>query len=204
MKVNIAGAPFEISEKTIKGSFHPLPLSLWRAIVGFQRIIAIRHEAESITLHRWHKGEGRYHTIIPHQETRKRGLVVNYNPARSENVQLLDEYGRKYKEDFANGMLTIHSHVDATAFESGADAYDEHSLPGWHITIGHMLTWKEYHLDFRMRLPHIPKITKLTDTSICYKIEHQNIFGKGVKRDDVYKCPGSMTWEKYLTRVTLR
>lgn len=204
VKITLAGAAFEITRGAASGSFFAIPLPLWSAILGFHREISLRHQAESMSYHRWHAREGRYHSFIPHQSTAGRGLSVNCNLQSAENTALLDSYGRAYQEDFMQGACTIHTHVDIGAFESGTDANDEKSLPAWHITLGRLISRQEYDLDFRMRLPHTPKIRALLSPDQAYKMDWACLFAEGVKRDEVFKCPGSSAWIKYCSRVSVR
>lgn len=204
IRIMLAGAPFEIIKGEIIGSFWAIPISLWHAIIGFQREIALRHEAEAMTYIRWNQKVQAYHSFIPHQTTVRRGLSVTCNLQSAENIAILDNYGRSWGEDFMSGVCTIHSHVDVSAFESGTDANDEQSLPGFHITLGHLLSKKEYHLDFRIRVPHTPKIRAIIDPDSCFKIGWESLFVAGTKKEDVFQCPGSATWVKYASRVTAR
>ena len=201
VKLNLAGAPFTIRENEISGSFHPISLSLWSAIIGFHRHIAITHRAESISLHRWHAGEGRYHSLIPHQKSAYGGLYVNYNPTEEENIRLFDEYGRKYREDFFEGVCTIHTHVDSNAFESGTDAGDETDKPGWHITLGRLLTSDQYHMDFRIRIPNVPGVRKYVPADRAYPVEWFNLFTTGTSINSIFKIPGTKDWHHLADRV---
>lgn len=199
--VTLKGAT-EAEPARMLGEFHPIPLTLWKAIIGFHRRISILHRAESITLHRWHAGEQRYHTIIPHQVSAFGGLYVNYNPTDPRNQALFDEYGRTYRQEFFEGCCTIHTHVDAQAFESGTDAADEEKKPGWHITLGNLLSHDQYHMDFRMRLPDIPMIRPYLPTNRPYPLEWQHLFAEGVTPDQVFQEPGTTDWHKFTSRVT--
>ncbi len=202
VKVTLAGAAFEISKNRVAGSFWSIPLPLWKATIGFHREISLRHHAESMTYHRWHTKTGQYHSFIPYQTTRRNGLSVTCNLSSPENIALLDAYGREHGEDFMQGVCTIHTHVDVSAFESGTDANDEKSLPAWHITLGKLISHKAYDLDFRMRIPHTPKIRALTDPDSAFKLQWDHLFPAGTNKADVYETPGSLAWTKFCHRVT--
>lgn len=202
-KIMLAGAPWEITKNCAAGSFYAIPLTLWKAIIGFHRQVSFDHKAESFSYHRWYAKEGRYHSLIPFQETTKGGLSVRFDWESRQNKALLDQYGQKYQEDFFQGACTIHTHVDIAAFESGTDAADEERQPGWHITLGHLLTHERYDLDFRFRLPNVPMISRLTRADIPYKIEWSNLFVPGTSLNDVWREPGTKDWHHLLHRINL-
>jgi hypothetical protein len=201
IKFKIAGADMEASSGVFRGSFHPIPLSLWKAIVGFHRQASINHKAESVTYHRWHAPSRCYHTLIPHQETRKHGLTVNVDWQTPENVKLLDAYGKQFGEEFLPAC-TIHTHVDITAFESGTDANDEKEAPGWHITLGRLLSHDKYDIDFRMRLPKLKSLKEVVNVNQAYKLNWDNLFiaGEGIE-DLISTTPGSTDFHPFLERV---
>lgn len=196
----LAGAQMELSEEGITGAFHPIPAELWDAIIGFHRQVSINHDAESVSYHRWHAPTGEYHSLIPFQETKEHGLSIDFDWTSPENAALLDEYAEKWKEDFFPAC-SIHTHVDASAFESGTDAKDENEQPGWHITLGHLLSHDEYHFDFRMRLPKMKKVTDLVNTSCSYELSWKNLFLPSIDEKLLYSTPGSAVWHKHLHRV---
>jgi hypothetical protein len=203
VKLVLAGAPFEIRKEQILGSFWAIPVPLWHNIIGFHREISLRYEAESMSYHRWHAKSGSYHSFIPYQVTRAKGLSVTCNLQSPENIAILDAYGREHGEDFMQGACTIHTHVDVSAFESGTDAADEKSLPAWHITLGRLLSRAEYDLDFRMRIPHTPKVRALVDPDSAYKLDWRCLFAEGVNKKDVFACPGTQTWFDLCKRVSI-
>ena len=134
-----------VQSKDIVGWWHPIPIKLWRRIVGFHHAISKASKAESVSYHRWNPKTEEYDTIIPYQVSAGRGLAVSTNWEDPKNVELLNRYAAKHGQEFFPAC-TIHTHVDASAFESGTDAGDETDLPGWHITIGHLLTYPDMHL----------------------------------------------------------
>jgi hypothetical protein len=201
IKFKIAGAEMEATEGNFKGAFHPIPLNLWNAIIGFHRQVSINFKAESVSYHRWHAPTARYHTLIPHQETRKHGLSVNVDWRDPKNVQLLDAYGKKFGEEFLPAC-TIHTHVDIQAFESGTDAKDEDEAPGWHITLGNLVSRDKYDFDFRMRLPKLKSLKTIVDVNSAYKLHWENLFiaGEGTK-EWLETTPGTTDFHPFLERV---
>lgn len=201
IKFKIAGAEMEASEGVFKGTFHPIPLNLWQCIIGFHRQISINHKAESVTYHRWHAPSKCYHTLIPYQETCIQGLSVNVDWQNPKNVQLLDEYGKKFGEEFLPAC-TIHTHVDIRAFESGTDANDEKEAPGWHITLGNLVSKDKYDFDFRMRLPKLKSLKTVVDVTSAYKLKWDNLFlaEEGVEKW-LETTPGTTDWHPFLNRV---
>lgn len=190
-----------IKDGELRGKIIPIPLALWKAIIGFHRMISIKYKGESVSYHRFHKASGKYHTIIPFQKTSKGGLSVHTDWKDQRNVDLADKYAQIYGEDFFPAC-TIHTHVDVGAFESGTDANDEKDYPGWHITLGNLLTKVEYDFDFRIRLPQIKKVKEVTSTDDAYKLGWKSFFAQNVARDEVFKTPGTKDWEKFLNRVS--
>lgn len=200
--IELSGAPAKVTENLISVTFHPIPLTLWSAILGFHRAVSIKYKGESVTYHRWNEKEKCYHTLIPYQQSTPGGLDVSTNWLDPRNVALLDAYGKEYGEDFLP-CSTIHTHVDIAAFESGTDAKDEASMPGWHITLGKLLSYKEYDLDFRMRLPHTRRIKELVNTQNAIDLDWTNLFLVGTKKDSVFKCPGNEDFHHLLDRVEM-
>lgn len=203
VELTVAGAPVTITQGKINGVFHPIPMSLFQCILGFQRQVAINDGAESVTYHRWHEGEQRYHSLIPYQNSTRRGLSVKVDWKDTRNIALLDEYGKTYKEDFLP-CCTIHSHVDIAAFESGTDAADEEEQPGWHITLGHLVTKARYDFDFRMRIPATKKIKALVNPDRGFKLEAKHLFAEGFDNDFLHTMPGSTDWHQFIDRVNCR
>lgn len=201
VKFSIAGAQMEAEPGLFRGQFHPIPLGLWSAIVGFHRQVSINIKGESVTYHRWHAASGQYHTLIPFQKSRKHGLSVNVNWNDPRNKELLDRYATQFGEEFLPAC-TIHTHVDIAAFESGTDARDEEETPGWHITLGKLLSHGEYDIDFRMRLPKTKSLKQIVNVNKPYSLSWENLFigGKGV-REWVYQTPGSTDFHTFLNRV---
>lgn len=192
---------FTVTRNLVSGSFKPIPLPLWHAIIGFHRQVSIDHHAESLSCHRWCVEEGRYHTLIPFQRSQGHGLSVGVNWGSPANAALLDGYGQMYGREFLPAC-TIHTHVDISAFESGTDAKDEESAPGWHITLGKLLQYKEYDLDFRMRVPHTPKVRAFTRVDLAYDLDWSNLFSIGTKKSEVFQCSGTTDFHGFLARVT--
>lgn len=189
-----------IADGKIGGKIIPIPLALWDAIIGFHRMVAVKHEGESVSYHRFHQASGRYHTIIPYQRTSKGGLSVHTDWKDKRNIELADKYASIYGEDFFPAC-TIHTHVDVAAFESGTDAKDEEDYPGWHITLGHLLTKTKYDFDFRIRLPKIKKIKEVTSVEDAYSLNWRNFFTKSATEERIHKTPGTKDWEHFLKRV---
>jgi len=195
---------FAVKEKQVSGWFHPIKMNLWMKILGFHREISKRHNAESVSYHRWNPRKNEYDTIIPFQDSTGKGLAVDVKWDDPRNRKLLDEYAAENGQEFFP-CCTIHTHVDAAAFESGTDAGDEEDLPGWHITIGHLLTKKKIDLDCRFRLPKLPKVSELTDVEDSFDLDEKHLFEKGVNLDIVTN-PESTTknWFNFLSRVHIR
>lgn len=200
---NLAGAEMTLDKEGITGKFHPIPKDMWEAIIGFHRQVSIDHDAESVSYHRWHEPTKEYHTLIPYQSTKQHGLSIDFNWTDPQNVALLDEYAEKWKTDFFPAC-TIHTHVDASAFESGTDAKDENEQPGWHITLGHLLSHDEYHYDFRMRLPKMKKVSAIVDTDCSYNLSIRNLFCSDVDEKWLHTTPGSKTWHDKLKRINAK
>lgn len=196
----LAGSPMVVTRNQVAGTLHAIPLSLWNAIMGFHRQVSIDHNAESVSYHRWCEEEQRYHSLIPYQKTHGGGLSVSVNWADVRNVKLLDEYGRLYGRDFLPAC-TIHTHVNAAAFESGTDAADEEMQPGWHITLGKLLHSPNYDFDFRLRLPKTPKIARLARNDCKYPLTWKNLFFSGTEEAAVFRCPGTTDWFDKLDRI---
>jgi len=197
----VAGAVMTATPGQFRGSFHPIPLTLWNAIVGFHRAISIRDDAESVSYHRWHEPSKCYHTLIPWQTTDQHGLSVSVKWGDPRNVALLDAYSKKFGEEFLPAC-TIHTHVDAQAFESGTDAGDEREAPGWHITLGHLLSREKYHLHCRMRVPATKKLKAIIDTSKAYDLNYTNLFSPAEGLEEwLLTTPGTTDFSPFLNRV---
>ena len=183
------------------GTFHPIPLELWSAIVGFHRQVSINLHAESLTLHRWHQASACYHTLIPWQQTRENGLSVDVDWKDERNVKLLNDYAKQFGEEFLPAC-SIHTHVDIHAFESGTDAEDECNAPGWHITLGHLLYHDSYDIHYRMRVPQIKRLKAIIDTTKHYKLTQDNLFSpeEGLQKW-LETTPGTTELHPYLNRV---
>lgn len=193
-----------IDKDRISGWFHPIRLSLWSRIIGFHTAISKAHKAESVSYHRWNSKNSCYDTIIPYQVTESPGLSVSTDWQDPRNQKLLDEYGAKHGRDFFPAC-TIHTHVDASAFESGTDAHDEADWPGWHITLGHLLTHENYDLHCRIRLPKIPAVRELTAVNMAYPIEAKYLFPEGTPATAITQRPNyNDKWKEYISRVSLR
>ena len=188
----------------ISGWFHPIKLSLWSRIVTFHRAISLAHKAESVSYHRWNEKGKCYDTILPSQVSTQRGLSVSTNWEDDKNKKLLDDYGAKWGRDFFPAC-TIHTHVNASAFESGTDAGDERDWPGWNITLGHLINHRVYDLHCRIRLPRIPSLKEFTSINTAYEIEAKYLFPEGTPAEEIVKPSNEITaWSKYLDRVSLR
>lgn len=202
VRFKLAGSEFSLTENLlIEGEFHPIPLTLWAAIIGFHRQISINMDAESVSYHKWSVKEGRYHNMIPWQKTSKHGLKVDVNWQDPKNQDLLNQYGIKYGEDFFPAC-TIHTHVDAGAFESGTDAKDEEDNPGWHITLGNLIRKDEYDFDFRMRLPQTKKLKEHVNTGVKINLKEGHLFKEATKNKTfISTTPGTTDWHKFIERV---
>lgn len=193
---------FLVKEKEIVGWVQPIPMKLWARIVGFHRTVSKAMNSESVSYHRFNPKTGFYDTIIPHQITQKNGLHVHTPWDQEKNRILLDRYAQKHGAEFFPAN-TIHTHVNAGAFESGTDAGDEKDLPGWHITLGHLNTFKDMDVHCRFRLPQIPKVKKLTFTERGYVIDAKHLFARGTKPEQITRQDESdPTWHKFIERVS--
>ena len=197
----LAGADMRLDNGMIKGNFHPICLSLWKCIIGFHRQISINMNAESVSYHVWDPKSRQYHTIIPYQKTSVHGLSVSVNWEDSRNKQLLDEYGKRFERDFFPAC-TIHTHVDSGAFESGTDARDEEENPGWHITLGNLVSKEKFDLDFRMRLPQSKKLKEFVNTGAKVNLKKEHLFQDCSKHEEeILSCPGTEDWHHMIRRV---
>ena len=203
VKFKIAGAEMTINpDFKISGDFHKISFELWQAIIGFHRQISINLDAESVSYHKWNENLKEYITIIPWQTSSKHGLHVDVKWTDPRNQELLDEYGKRFGEEFFPAC-TIHTHVDTSAFESGTDAKDEEHNPGWHITLGKLISSKEaYDFDFRMRLPQTKKLKEIVDTGSKIKLVIQHLIpGDKEARDKYTGIPGTTDFHHLLNRV---
>jgi hypothetical protein len=201
VKFKVAGAEMEALPGSFKGIFHPIPLDLWNAIIGFHRQVSINNAAESVTYHRWHAASKAYHTLIPWQETDEHGLSVKVDWQDKKNVELLNNYAKQFGEEFLPAC-TIHTHVDVTAFESGTDAGDEREAPGWHITLGNLLSHDKYDLHFRMRVPGTKSLKAIIDTTRVYELGWNNLFSPGDEVEAwIETTPGTTDFHQFLPRV---
>jgi hypothetical protein len=94
--------------------------------------------------------------------------------------------------------------VDTAAFESGTDARDEEEQPGWHITLGHLVSRARYDFDFRMRIPATKKIKALVNPNSGFKLTPGHLFVAGFDVNLIHTMPGTTDWHKFLDRVTAR
>jgi hypothetical protein len=199
----IAGADMQINpDLKISGEFNKIGFELWQAIIGFHRQVSINLDGESVSYHKWNDNLKEYITIIPWQTTSKHGLHVDVKWTDPRNQELLDEFGKRFGEEFFPAC-TIHTHVDASAFESGTDANDEKDNPGWHITLGKLISAKDaYDFDFRMRLPQTKKLKEVVDTGSKVKLVMQHIIpGTKEERDKYASTPGTTDWHHLIERV---
>jgi len=195
---------FSINDKEITGWFQPISLFLWREIVGFHKQFSLDFDAETVSYHRWNPSRKAYDTIIPYQTTTGGGLSVSTDWQDGRNVQLLNDYAKKWGCEFFPAC-TIHTHVAASAFESGVDAADEKDQPGWHLTLGHLAEGKDkIDIDSRFRLPKFKKVKALTDAETGYKVPLINLFEEGTDMDVVYGCPhNNKNFNQFRKRVTV-
>lgn len=201
VKFKLAGADFEASNGQFLGRFHTIPLPLWNAIIGFHRQVSINIRGESVSYHRWSEVEGCYHTLIPYQKSRKHGLAVDVNWNDPRNTEILNEYAKQYGEEFLPAC-TIHTHVDIAAFESGTDARDEEEAPGWHITLGRLLSADKYDFDFRMRLPQFKALKDVIATDRPFKLTWNNLFPATEGMETfLHTTPGTTDFHHLLNRV---
>lgn len=197
-----AGARFTGKNNRVKGAFHPIPRELWDCIIGFHRQASINWDAESVSYHRWHAASQQYHSLIPWQTTSMHGLSVQADWQKERNKALLDEYARRFGEDFFPAC-TIHTHVDASGFESGTDANDERENPGWHITLGHLISYDKYNLHFRMRAPRKKTLSAVINTNSSITLGWEHLFAKNPEMEEfVHTTPGTTDWHCFLERVS--
>lgn len=201
VRFNVAGVEMIATREKFEGTFQPIPLDLWDAIVGFHRQISIDSSAESVTYHKWSHKDKCYHTLIPWQETEWGGLSVCVDWQDSRNIQLLDDYAKEHEEDFLPAC-TIHTHVDVEAFESATDAGDEREAPGWHITLGRLVSFDEYDLHFRMRVPRTRSLREIINCDISYRLNWNNLIieGDGVE-EKIKTTPGTTDFHPFIQRV---
>lgn len=200
VETTIAGAPFKVHPNgDIEGQFHQISLNLWRHIVGFHRAVSIKHNAESVSYHKWNAKEERYHTLIPFQESVRGGLYVGTNWQDAKNIKLLDEYGEKWGCDFLPAC-TVHTHVDVDAFESGTDARDEKEAPGWHITLGNLISSSKFTTHFRMRLPMTRRMKEIVMLDSCVNLMPNHLITE-VDAEALHKEPGVTNWHQFTSRV---
>ena len=193
---------FLIKKSEIVGWFHPIPLVTWARIIGFHRHISLTNNSESVSYHRFNPISGKYDTIIPYQISSKNGLHVNTPWDSSKNKTLLDRYAQRHKTEFFPAN-TIHTHVNASAFESGTDAGDEEDLPGWHITLGHLRSYLDYEIHCRFRLPKLPKVKKFTSVERSYVIPAKHLFEKNIAEEEITRQSDSNTdWHNFIDRVS--
>lgn len=201
IEFTIAGTKMKATKKGCVGTFHAIPKNLWDAIIGFHRQVSIDHSAESITMHRWHEPTGEYHTLIPYQKTQEHGLSVSVDWADKRNEELLNAYAKEFGEEFLPAC-TIHTHVDISAFESGVDASDEREAPGWHITLGKLITGKEYDTDFRFRIPRRKAVREVLNVNGAFKLNWNNLFADDPEMKEwIHTTPGTTDWHNFLNRV---
>lgn len=172
-----------IVDNNISGVFHAIDFSLWQSILSFHREVSKAIDAESISYHAWNEDAQTYDTIIPYQLTNSKGLSVDVDWEDKRNIELLDDFAQKNGRAFPwPYCCTIHTHVNAAAFESGTDAADEADLPGWHMTIGHLLSHNKIDLHTRLRLPKLKHVTELTDTTTAYDFSPALLFDVEINR----------------------
>lgn len=200
----IAGAEMTCDADGFHGRFHPIQDTLWQAIIGFHRQVSINLDGESVSYHKWNEQSQDYDTIIPWQKTASGGLSVNVNWNDPRNKQLLDDFARLRGYDFFPAC-TIHTHVDSSAFESGTDAADERDNPGWHITLGKLVTYNRYHFHFRARLPKLRRLKEVADTDRVYVLGYNHLFVPNKAREEfLHTTPGTTDWHQFLPRVEKR
>lgn len=191
---------FTLKKDGLYCAMNKIPLTLWEKIIGFHRMVSIKIQGESVSYHRWHDELKEWHSLIPWQNSKSNSLTVK-TPWRDErNKKLLDDYGKKYKQDFFP-WCTIHTHVDSGAFESGEDANDEEDVPGWHITLGRLLTAKEYNVHARIRIPKIKKITAVANADCAYIFSDLSTFFEKKDLPLATKIRGTRDWEPHIERV---
>jgi hypothetical protein len=199
-----AGAPFVGRDNAVSGTFHPISRELWNCIIGFHRQASINFDGESVSYHRWHAPSKEYHSLIPWQNTSQHGLHVDANWQDARNKALLDEYARRYGCDFFPAC-TIHTHVDASGFESGTDAKDEYDNPGWHITLGHLVSYPKYNFHFRMRMPRKKALNEQVNTESAITLKWEHLFSPSPEMEEfIHTTPGTCDWHEFLERITAK
>lgn len=197
-----AGAKFTGKNNRVNGSFHPLSRELWDCVIGFHRQASINHDAESVSYHKWDEVSASYHTIIPWQETSQHGLSVKVDWQDKRNQALLDAYAARFKTEFFPAC-TIHTHVDASGFESGTDANDEEQNPGWHITLGHLVSFDKYNLHFRMRAPQRKSLAEAINVNGSIQLGWNHLFVDTPENEAfIHTTPGCCDWHPFLERVS--
>ena len=194
-----------VEENNISGWCHPIPLSQWREWIGFHKTMSIDTNSETVSYHRWNPKIERYDTIIPHQITNRNSLFVHTPWDDPRNQKLLDRYYKQWSIEFFPAN-TIHTHVKASAFESGTDARDEEDLPGWHITLGHLDKLKRrMDIHSRFRLPKLKSVKALTSVSKGYDLPLKHLFEKGTDLEAI-ACtkPTNHHFLRYKNRVCFR
>ena len=190
-----------VTNDEIVGWFHPIPMALWSQIIGFHRTMAKETRSETVSYHRFNPKSGGYDTIIPHQVTSKNGLHVHTPWNSAKNKALLDAYSDRHQTEFFPAN-TIHTHVDVSAFESGTDAGDEQDLPGWHITLGKLISALDYDIHARFRLPNTPKVRKFTSANKGYVIPAKLLFERKTDPKEITRHPDTNTdWHRFKDRV---
>lgn len=199
-----AGAQFSGKDNRVSGTFHDIPKDLWDCLMGFHRQVSINHNAESVSYHRWHTDSKQYHSLIPWQTTSLHGLSVKADWQDPRNKALLDEYAERFGEDFFPAC-TVHTHVDASGFESDTDAHDEEDNPGWHITLGHLVSYAKYNLHFRMRAPRKKALAAVVNTNSSITLGWEHLFDRSPEMEEfIHTTPGVTNWHKFLERVTAK
>lgn len=79
-EINFSHVAAIASLENSRDLFHPVPISLWNAIIGFHRLVGLVHAAECVTFHKWSQKDGRYHTIIPWQNSTPHPHVEHKEP----------------------------------------------------------------------------------------------------------------------------
>lgn len=197
-----AGARFSGKDNRISGTFHPISRELWACVVGFHRQASINFDAETVSYHKWHEPSASYHTIIPWQTTSQHGLSVRVDWQDKRNQELLNEYARRFQTEFFPAC-TIHTHVDTSGFESGTDAHDEENNPGWHITLGHLVSYTKYNLHFRMRAPKRKALAEAINVNGSIALGWEHLFAReGDIEEFIHTTPGVTDWHEFLSRVS--
>ena len=119
-------------EPKAKVNIGKISLSLWRTINFFFKAVAIKEKSEAQVRLFYSDVDSQWkaHAFPQKANTGMTTKELCDNPGFQGQMNEIIENGKYYQYG------TIHSHVYASAFQSGVDKNDEAGCPGVHITIG--------------------------------------------------------------------